>query len=138
MSRNEVCDAWQIGFNQLIYCASFLEEDTLNLEASDIEHFKREFEAVRCVFITLAVSADRLSGMICFVSRPQYHRIRGMQMLMTRRVRSDSGQTNPVRNSPRITSITSPPPPCRVGKPPKRYKSPNPTQPPIRNVLVYS
>ena len=51
MSRNGLCDAWQIAFNRLIYYASFLEEDTVRLEDVDVEFFKREFGVVSACFL---------------------------------------------------------------------------------------
>jgi hypothetical protein len=54
MSRGAMCDAWQIGFNRLIYYASFLEEDAVTLEPSDLEFIKHEFSAV-CPFFYVQI-----------------------------------------------------------------------------------
>ena len=53
MSRVKLCDAWQIAFNRLIYYASFLEENSVNVDPEDIEIFKKEFAVVSSLLESL-------------------------------------------------------------------------------------
>jgi len=46
MSRVNLCDAWRIAFNRLLYYASFLEEKSVKLDPADIEVIKQEFIVV--------------------------------------------------------------------------------------------
>lgn len=60
MYRVELCDAWQIAFNRLLYYASFLEEGPVKLDPPDIEIFKQEFTIWNDLFSELDQTLGRL------------------------------------------------------------------------------
>jgi hypothetical protein len=68
MSRVDICNAWQIAFNRLLFYASFLEERKIQLELETTELVKQEFTSVSDSSREGVRPAYIRSGTISFVS----------------------------------------------------------------------